>query len=164
MRARRPWRYPSDAWVTGLAAPSGRGNLALTAAGGDGRLLYSAGVISAGAAHRDNHGLQEVYRDIVGLLPRFTVTAVVYDRGLPRNYRFTSEMALTLADDCATVLRVAMEGNRGSSHDGPVNMADAVDLVERVIRDIDAHDFGDADLLLTDLMCAAWPTRIAQSQ
>jgi hypothetical protein len=43
-------------------------------------------------------------------------------------------------------------------------MADAVDLVERVIREIDAHDFGDADLLLTDLMCAAWPTRLAQSQ
>jgi hypothetical protein len=43
-------------------------------------------------------------------------------------------------------------------------MADAVDLVERVIRDIDTHDFGDVDLLLTDLMCAAWPTRMAQSQ
>jgi hypothetical protein len=57
-----------------------------------------------------------------------------------------------------------MESNRGDSRDGPVNTANAVDLVERAIRDIDAHDLVEVDVLLNDLVCAAWPTRIAQSQ
>jgi hypothetical protein len=45
-----------------------------------------------------------------------------------------------------------------------VNPANALDLVERAIRDIDAHDLVEVDVLLNDLVCAAWPTRIAQCQ
>jgi hypothetical protein len=99
-------RYPAEPRLPRHARTS-------QATRGDGRLLHSAGVISAGAAHRDNHRLQKVYRDSVGLLPRFTVTVLVYDRGLPRNYRFTSEMPLTLPHGCATVPGVADGGKSG---------------------------------------------------
>jgi hypothetical protein len=37
-------------------------------------------------------------------------------------------------------------------------------LVRRAVRDIDAVGVEESDLLLTDLLCAAWPTPKAQSQ
>jgi len=40
----------------------------------------------------------------------------------------------------------------------------AADLVSRAIRDIDANDAAESNVLLADLLCAAWPTPRAQSQ
>ena len=57
-----------------------------------------------------------------------------------------------------------MDGDRGESEVGPVEVANAADLVGRTIRDIDASDVAEIELLLTDLLCAAWPTPTAQSQ
>ncbi len=38
----------------------------------------------------------------------------------------------------------------------------AATLVMQVIDDIDERDRRERDALLTDLMCAAWPTQLAQ--
>lgn len=43
-------------------------------------------------------------------------------------------------------------------------MARAIDLVERVMQDVDSSSVTEIDVLLTDLLCAAWPTAVAQSQ
>jgi hypothetical protein len=55
-------------------------------------------------------------------------------------------------------------GNRGESETGPFDVATAAALVARVVRDIDASGAAQSDVLLTDLLCAAWPTERAQSQ
>jgi hypothetical protein len=57
-----------------------------------------------------------------------------------------------------------MEGDRGESEVGPVDVANTADLVGRAIRDIDASGMAEIDVLLTDLLCAAWPTPRTQSQ
>ena len=89
----------------------------------------------------------------------------VYSRGLPRNTWFTENIALTTGDTCATLRGdLVMDGDRGESEVGPVEVANAADLVGRTIRDIDASDVAEIELLLTDLLCAAWPTPTAQSQ
>lgn len=72
---------------------------------------------------------------------------------------------MTMCDVCATLTSdLAMEGDQGESEVGPVDVANAADLVERTIRDIDASNLAEIDVLLTDLLCAAWPTPRAQSQ
>jgi hypothetical protein len=57
-----------------------------------------------------------------------------------------------------------MEDHRREYESGPVDVANAVDLVERAIRDIDASAASEVVVLLDDLLCAAWPTPKAQSQ
>lgn len=57
-----------------------------------------------------------------------------------------------------------MHGEHEESEGGsPVNVANA-ELVERTIRALDASGMSDLDILLNDLVCAAWPTARAQSQ
>jgi hypothetical protein len=69
---------------------------------------------------------------------------------------------LTRGGTCATLSR--MEGERRESEVGPVNVEGTADLVGRAVRDIDASGVTEIDVLLTDLLCAAWPTVRAQSQ
>jgi hypothetical protein len=57
-----------------------------------------------------------------------------------------------------------MEGDWESTEVGPVNVASSADLVSRTVRAIDASGVSEIDVLLTDLLCAAWPTPKAQSQ
>ncbi|HMD52245.1 MAG TPA: hypothetical protein VKG62_05965 [Solirubrobacteraceae bacterium] len=46
----------------------------------------------------------------------------------------------------------------------PVDSASAAELVARVIGDIDRSTDEHRDLLLSDLLCAAWPSPPAQDQ
>ena len=57
-----------------------------------------------------------------------------------------------------------MQGEREESESGSgTNVANA-ELVQRTIRALDASGISDLDMLLNDLVCAAWPTARAQSQ
>jgi hypothetical protein len=57
-----------------------------------------------------------------------------------------------------------MEGERGDAKTGAVDVARTLDLVERVMQDVDTRSVTEIESLLTDLLCAAWPTPVAQSQ
>jgi hypothetical protein len=46
----------------------------------------------------------------------------------------------------------------------PLDAVSAAALVARVIRDIDDSSEDDSLGLLSDLLCAAWGTRLAQDQ
>jgi hypothetical protein len=46
----------------------------------------------------------------------------------------------------------------------PLDAASAAALVARVSRDLDCRSDEDVDILLSDLLCAAWPTCWAQDQ
>jgi len=52
-----------------------------------------------------------------------------------------------------------MESNRW-----PLDPASAAELVVRVIADLDASDDEQRDVLLSDLLCAAWGSVLAQHQ
>jgi hypothetical protein len=93
-----------------------------------------------------------VYRDTLGLCG-----------GLPGNYWFTGKIALTAEPICATV-RCLMEGHRGNSETGAIDVARTLDLVERVMQDVDSRSATEIETLLTDLLCAVWPTPVAQCQ
>ena len=106
----------------------------------------------------------EVYGERLGLREVDRETPSLF-RGLPRNNWFTGKIALTRCYVCATLRGgLAMEGDRGESEVGRVDVANAADLVGRTIRDIDAGGAAELNGLLTDLLCAAWPTPRAQSQ
>ena len=47
---------------------------------------------------------------------------------------------------------------------GPVDATPDAAVVARVAGDIDHSDKDQRDALLSDLLCAAWPTLTAQSQ
>jgi hypothetical protein len=57
-----------------------------------------------------------------------------------------------------------MERDRGEAQAGAVNTARTLDLVERVMQDVDSRNVTEIETLLTDLLCAAWPTPVAQCQ
>jgi len=57
-----------------------------------------------------------------------------------------------------------MESDSGDLGVPPVDVMSAADLVRRAIRDIDADHTTASNVLLADLLCAAWPTPRAQSQ
>jgi len=44
----------------------------------------------------------------------------------------------------------------------PLDASSAATLVLRVVADIDSSSDDRRDALLADLLCAAWPTRVAQ--
>ena len=46
----------------------------------------------------------------------------------------------------------------------PLDAASAAALVARVMQDLDGRDDQEGDLLLSDLLCAAWPSRRCQDQ
>jgi hypothetical protein len=46
----------------------------------------------------------------------------------------------------------------------PLDAVSAAALLARVIRDIDQSSEEHRDVLLSDLLCAAWPSRSAQNQ
>lgn len=78
---------------------------------------------------------------------------------------------LTACDACATLGVCCnareigdMERDRGDFGVPPADIANAGELVHRAVRDIDANGTTESDLLLTDLLCAAWPTPRAQAQ
>ena len=50
------------------------------------------------------------------------------------------------------------------SNGSPLDPIYAAQLVTRVILEIDASDEQRRDVLLSDLLCAAWPSVLAQSQ
>jgi hypothetical protein len=113
-------------------------------------LAFTSGV----EVYGERFGFHEVYRETPSLCAGFTEKHVVY-----------SEIVLTTEATCATLRGdFVMERDRGESEVGPVDVANAADLVGRAIRDIDASDVPAIDVLLTDLLCAAWPTPRAQSQ
>jgi|GEM_PF-6023157 len=57
-----------------------------------------------------------------------------------------------------------MHGEHGESEGGSATNVANVALVRRTVRTIDASAAQDMDLLLRDLLCAAWPTFRARSQ
>jgi hypothetical protein len=79
-------------------------------------------------------------------------------------------ITLTLLIACATLSSAVnagrsgnvMEGNRGESEAGGIGVQTRAALVRRTVRDIDTR--ADVNVLLMDLLCAAWPTEAAQSQ
>jgi hypothetical protein len=46
----------------------------------------------------------------------------------------------------------------------PLDLATATALVRRIKRDIDSSTLDQRDILLADLLCAAWPSCCAQEQ
>jgi len=46
----------------------------------------------------------------------------------------------------------------------PLDAASAAALVARVVRDVDEGSDEQRDILLADLLCAAWPSCTAQDQ
>lgn len=57
-----------------------------------------------------------------------------------------------------------MQGDHSDTHGGQqTNVANA-QLVKRTVLAIDESGMSDSDVLLRDLVCAAWPTARAQSQ
>jgi hypothetical protein len=46
----------------------------------------------------------------------------------------------------------------------PLDALSAAELVARVVRDLDHRSAKDSDVLLSDLLCAAWPTCWSQDQ
>jgi hypothetical protein len=46
----------------------------------------------------------------------------------------------------------------------PLDAASTAALVARVLQDLDHRGERDSDVLLSDLLCAAWPSRICQDQ
>lgn len=70
---------------------------------------------------------------------------------------------MTVGMICGTVACV-MEGDRGDAETAAINVARTLDLVERVMHDVDSRSVTEIEVLLTDLLCAAWPTPVAQCQ
>jgi hypothetical protein len=50
------------------------------------------------------------------------------------------------------------------SEDWPLDARPSTELVARVVRDLDRRSELDRDILLSDLLCAAWPTGPCQDQ
>jgi hypothetical protein len=50
------------------------------------------------------------------------------------------------------------------SNGWPLDPTAVAELVKRVVEDIDASDPGLRDALLSDLLCAAWGSGLAQGQ
>jgi hypothetical protein len=57
-----------------------------------------------------------------------------------------------------------MEGQESMGSEGACDELAATALVVRTVRDIESATDESRDLLLGDLLCAAWPTRQAQFQ
>jgi len=57
-----------------------------------------------------------------------------------------------------------MERDRGDTGVPPADVASSVDVVRRTVCEIDDSGAAENDSLLGDLLCAAWPTPVAQSQ
>jgi hypothetical protein len=55
-------------------------------------------------------------------------------------------------------------GKRAKSETRSTGDSDPGALVARVVRNIEGADPAERYVLLTDLLCAAWPTERAQSQ
>ena len=61
-------------------------------------------------------------------------------------------------------MRDTMHGDTGDSESGRATHVANAELVKRTIRMIDTSDSDENDLLLADLLCAAWPTTRSRSQ
>jgi hypothetical protein len=57
-----------------------------------------------------------------------------------------------------------MHAEHGDRQGGAHANAANAELVKRTVVAIDGSDMGRIDVLLRDLVCAAWPTARAQSQ
>lgn len=57
-----------------------------------------------------------------------------------------------------------MERRDDHIHSRPLDTGHALALIARVTRDLDDASDERRDLLLEDLLCAAWPTSTAQDQ
>ena len=57
-----------------------------------------------------------------------------------------------------------MTHREGTADSWPLDSRSAQELIERVRREIDDSTGDRRDLLLNDLLCAAWPTFTAQDQ
>lgn len=57
-----------------------------------------------------------------------------------------------------------MQHRDGPPDSWPLDTPSAEELIERISRDIDDSSKERRDLLLNDLLCAAWPTFTAQDQ
>jgi hypothetical protein len=65
----------------------------------------------------------------------------------------------------STPYALAAHGGSMMDREGwPLDAASAAALVARVSRDLDCRSEEDVDILLSDLLCAAWPTCWAQDQ
>jgi hypothetical protein len=50
------------------------------------------------------------------------------------------------------------------AHDQPLDPVSAAELVVRTVEESARRTEHDTDVLLADLLCAAWPSRSAQDQ
>ncbi|HWG09168.1 MAG TPA: hypothetical protein VN672_09185 [Solirubrobacteraceae bacterium] len=69
-------------------------------------------------------------------------------------------------DDCRR-LSAETRGVPGAmmeSENGPLDAATAAALVVRTIEELDDRSCDDSAALLSDLLCAAWPSRWSQDQ
>jgi hypothetical protein len=57
-----------------------------------------------------------------------------------------------------------LERQQGPADGWPLDAADAVELVARIRCEIDEGGSERRDVLLSDLLCAAWPSQPAQDQ
>jgi hypothetical protein len=57
-----------------------------------------------------------------------------------------------------------MEGDSGDLGVPSLDVVSTAALVRRAVRDIDRKGVAESDVLLTDLLCAAWPTPRTQHQ
>jgi hypothetical protein len=57
-----------------------------------------------------------------------------------------------------------MERQQGSAESWPLGEERATALIARVTREIEVSSDEHRELLLCDLVCAAWPSRRAQDQ
>lgn len=57
-----------------------------------------------------------------------------------------------------------MQGDHSDRHAGPGTDVANAELVKRTVHAIDESGMSGMDVLLRDLVCAAWPTARAQSQ
>ena len=79
---------------------------------------------------------------------------------------FLPEITLTpRLRGCHTVARgdlIGMDRQPEFANTWPLDSDSAATLIARVLADIDRSSDQRRDVLLADMLCAAWPTRVAQ--
>ncbi len=50
------------------------------------------------------------------------------------------------------------------SEDSPLGARTSLELVEQLVREFDSRTEQDRDMLLSDMICVAWPSESSQDQ
>ena len=85
---------------------------------------------------------------------------------MPLTRRFDAAPAPPISSICASYVQptVPFGGDVMESDNSPLDRASAAELVVRVVDSIDASDDEYRDVLLSDLLFAAWGSVLAQNQ